>query len=85
MQPGRLNVPALQAANAIDPPFHHHAAPGCTSLRLGGDPLHLPLPAAVLPATAPQLAYHSDTAWAQRLPYSELDGEAHWSTILRRT
>ncbi|WP_254949817.1 hypothetical protein [Cyanobium sp. Cruz-8H5] len=63
------------------PPLHHHAAPGCHSLRFGGDPLHLP----VLPAAAPQLAFHSATAWAQRLHHGELDGEAHWSTILGRT
>ena len=73
LQPGSVIRPAAAAAPTIDLISPIQPAPPRHDLRLGGDPLHLPLLGALRPGTPTQLAFHSPNAWAQRLLDNQLD------------
>lgn len=68
-----MTRPAAAAAPTIDLISPLQSAPPRHDLRLGGDPLHLPLLGAIRPGSTPQLAFHAPEQWAQRLLAHQLD------------
>ncbi len=73
LQSERTNHPVAAVALAINSTLHDHGSRGWCSLRLAGDPLHLPLLQAVLPTRPPLLAFRSADAWARCLLRRECD------------